>query len=924
MRRELEEPGEGGPVTTHVQEPSGATGDRAWPQSSAAGDARALGVTLTAPEGSADGAGGADDQLAALPVVDRSHYQFAAVIAQGGMGKIFRATDRRLGRPVAIKELLGSHRELASRFAREIRITARLQHPAIVGLHEAGRWADGHPFFAMELVEGEPLDDVIARATTPAQRIALLPHALAVADALAYAHACRIIHRDLKPHNVLVGRFGETVVIDWGLAKELGDPPDEIASGADAPRAGHETRHGSVLGTPAYMPPEQAAAEVVDERADVYAIGALLYHLLAGHPPYQGASSADLLRQVLQTAATPIAVAAPEIPRELAAIVTTAMSREPTARYPTARELAEDLRRFQTGQLVGVHHYTTTTLLRRWLHKHRAVIGVATAALAAIVVVAGLGVARVVDERDAAHRAEQLAAAARIRADAQRSQAEAQRAASEALVGYMLGELQPQLERVGRLALLHGVAARIDGYYGQIDELPGGLDDAARSQRAGALHLLGVVLDSAGDVDGAQRAFTRAIELRAAPVAAGDLGAVLDQARTRNELAVTFVEQGDLDGAERVLTDARDALTARPARGATGDLLLATALRRLGAIATARGDLAGARATLERALEHADAATAASAGDRAGPLEATKIWDRLVDVRRAAGDNAGAQVAAEAGLAARRAMIAADPGALDVQAGLSVSWDKLYMLALSRADAAAATHAARAAVDVIAPLVARDPDNADWGRQLLVALLRTGDLAEGNGDGPGARRQIEAALAIAERLTRLQPGNVERLSDLSSILTRVGALQLAAGEVTAAIATQTRAVAVANEASRLAPDSEHLRRELGVAHEYLGDALLAHGEPARAADAYQVRVDLQRALLAADPDNPLLQRVLVNTQFLHGRAVAAIPARRAEGLAAMTSALADLRARQRDGELPREWASGLDDYQRQLRTAGGK
>ncbi len=887
----------------------------------------ALGATVTAEASDATAPGHArafQDNLDGLPVVDRTHYVFAEVIAKGGMGKIFRATDRRLGRQVAIKELLVQAPELAARFEREIRITARLQHPAIVGLHEAGRWPSGHPFFAMKLVEGKPLDDVIERATTLPQRLALLPHALAVADALAYAHANRIIHRDLKPHNVLVGAFGETVVIDWGLAKDLGLDGDDPSSSADGTSSsGHETRHGSVIGTPAYMPPEQAAGESVDERADVYAIGALLYHLLTGKPPYRANSSDELLAQVRQGPGAPIATAAPDAPRELATIVETAMSREPGDRYATARELAEDLRRYLTGQLVAVHHYSAAMLVRRWLRKHRAAVAAGSVALVAIAAVATVSVSRVLAERDAAHRAEQVAAAARHKAEERRAQAEAQGAASEALVGFMLGDLQPQLERVGRVSLLNGVAARVDEYYARIDLAHGGLDAAALAGRATALHLLGVVLDSTGDLAGAHRAFQRAIDLRAAQVAAGDPAAIIEQARTRNELAVTFMQQGDLDGATRELAAARDALTEIIGRGAAGDVALAIALRRLGVIATSKGDLAGARGILERGLERAEAAAAAAPTDRAGALEATKIYDRLVDVRRLSGDDAGALVVAEAGLAARRAMIAADPGALDVQAGLSISWDKIYMLALNRNDTAAAARAAAAAVEAIEPLVARDPDNADWARQLLVALLRTGDVAESARDARTALRQFDAARAVAERLVALQAGNVERLSDLSNALTRVGYMQLALGETAAAIATQTRAVAVSRQASEIAPDNQALRRDLGVAHEYLGDVLLAQGHAERAADEYQARVVIQEQLLAADPDNKVLQRVLTNSRFMRGRALAAIPARRAEGVEMMSAAMTDLEARLKIGELPAEWAAGLDEYREIVRKAGG-
>jgi eukaryotic-like serine/threonine-protein kinase len=245
-------------------------------------------------------------ELPPLPEVAASLYLTEREIARGGMGKIVAAEDRRLGRPVALKQLLDPSGDQLARFQREALITARLQHPGIVPVYEAGRWPTGEPFFAMKLVSGRPLDKVIGEATRLADRLAILPRLAAACDAIAYAHSQRIIHRDLKPGNVLVGDFGETVVIDWGLAKDL-DASDGFDSTARTPRADKKpasattsdsatlTVAGAVMGTPAYMPPEQARGEPVDQRADVFALGAMLYHVLAGVPPYNARTATDVI-----------------------------------------------------------------------------------------------------------------------------------------------------------------------------------------------------------------------------------------------------------------------------------------------------------------------------------------------------------------------------------------------------------------------------------------------------------------------------------------------------------------------------------------------------------------------------------------------------------------------------------------------------
>jgi WD40 repeat protein len=333
-----------------------------------------------------------------LLAVERHHYVVEGEIAKGGMGRVIAARDRRLGRAVAIKELLPKNRDATRRFEREARITARLQHPAIIHVYEAGVWPGGEPFYAMHKVAGRSLDKVVAERATLIDRLGLLPNVIAVADALAYAHSEHVIHRDLKPSNVLVGEFGETVVIDWGLAKDL-DAAD-LGDSLLRPRTGSdETMSGSVVGTPAYMPPEQARGESVDERADVYALGALLYKVLVGHAPYGGATSKEIVDQVIAGPPQPVDEREPGTPADLAAIVRKAMARDREQRYSTAGELAADLKRFQTGQLVAAHRYTAGQLFWRWLRRRLLAVTIGVMAIVAIAVIAVISLQRIIEEK---------------------------------------------------------------------------------------------------------------------------------------------------------------------------------------------------------------------------------------------------------------------------------------------------------------------------------------------------------------------------------------------------------------------------------------------------------------------------------------------------------------------------------------------
>ena len=356
-----------------------------------------------------------------LPDVSRECYSIGREIARGGMGRILAAEDRRLGRPVVIKELINNDSMHRRRFEREALITARLQHPSIVNVYEAGRWPSGEPFYTMNHVPGRTLDEVIAATQSVKERLGLILHVIRVAEALAYAHGQGIVHRDLKPANILIGSYGETVVIDWGLAKDLtrsgeGGSWDPVSQPANSDL----TLAGVVMGTPAYMAPEQATGKTIDHRTDVYAIAALLYHVLAGRAPYKGKDSSEILTQI-ESGPPPSLAEAEGAPNDLVAIVDKAMARDPDDRYPTAKELADELNRFQTGQLVAAHSYTTRELVLRWVRRHRAPVTVAAVALVVLGIVGTDAVRRVIRARDRAEQAlsmaEESGARAAARAD---------------------------------------------------------------------------------------------------------------------------------------------------------------------------------------------------------------------------------------------------------------------------------------------------------------------------------------------------------------------------------------------------------------------------------------------------------------------------------------------------------------------------
>ncbi len=367
----------------------------------------------TLREGANSGSNRATAPQRVVSVFDPPRVRFdeQAELGRGGMGRVVEAIDLALDRPVAIKHLLATGIDDLARFEREVRITARLQHPSIVPILDAGRDLQGQPFYIMRKIDGDPLSARVTAATTARDRIALVPAMLGAIDAAAYAHAQGVIHRDIKPWNILLGPFGETLLIDWGIARDLAAAEVAAASTTDAPPDSGLTRVGSAVGTPGFMAPEQARGEAVDRRADVYSLGATLYFVLTGTLPFAGSEATIAISLVAAGASPDLAKIPDEVPAELTAIVVKALAADRAKRYADASELATDLRRFLAGQLVAAHRYTAGERLVRWVRRHRFAALVSVIALVAISATAIVSFRSVVAERDQARSARALAEA---------------------------------------------------------------------------------------------------------------------------------------------------------------------------------------------------------------------------------------------------------------------------------------------------------------------------------------------------------------------------------------------------------------------------------------------------------------------------------------------------------------------------------
>jgi serine/threonine-protein kinase len=338
------------------------------------------------------------------PTSDGQRFRLLRPHARGGLGEVFVALDAELHREVALKQMLDKHADdpvSRWRFIAEAEITGGLEHPGVVPVYGLGTTAGGRPYYAMRFIKGDSLKEAIEKfhgddtlknnaGRRSLELRKLLRRFLEVCDAIGYAHSRGVIHRDIKPANIILGNHGETLVVDWGVAKAIGraDPSSGDQTIAPSSSASAETLPGSALGTPAYMSPEQASGDLdrVGPRSDVYSLGATLYCLLTGKPPYEGDDVGEILRRVQKGEFERPRAVDSSLDKALEAVCLKAMANSREDRYPSCRALAEDVDRWMADQPVSAWAEPWTRKLLRWLTRHRtSVTGTAAAVLAGVV-----------------------------------------------------------------------------------------------------------------------------------------------------------------------------------------------------------------------------------------------------------------------------------------------------------------------------------------------------------------------------------------------------------------------------------------------------------------------------------------------------------------------------------------------------------
>jgi tetratricopeptide (TPR) repeat protein len=773
-------------------------------------------------------------------------------IVHGGMGAVYRATDTLLGREVVVKvlqERFSYSAGAARRFVDEARIAGQLQHPAFPPVHDLGGLPDGRPFLAMKLIKGQTPEELLkARTEVAADRGRFIAAIEQVCQALAYAHSHGVIHRDLKPANVMVGAFGEVQVMDWGLAKVLG-PSLADASDAEAPPTGTQvvslrdsdgqfTQAGGVLGTPAYMPPEQAigAVDQVDAQSDVFGLGSILAVVLTGRPPYEG----DTAESTRQTGARgkveecfgrlDSCGADPELVAMCKRCLAPDKADRPADAGAVASAVAalravadERVRRAELDK-VRLEGEKATAEARFLERRKRHRLWISASAALVLALLGGLCAVLYVQ-----HRANIDLESKNHQLTEQQGELEARfELAHKAIATFHTGVSEDALLKNGELThlrtrLLQEAAA----FYGDLQKLlVGKTDDKSRRLLAGGYYQLAELTDKIGDKNQALAVHRRALALRR------DLAALPD-ADTEARLEV--------------------------ARG----------LRAVGILLDATGERAGAMAAFKEMRDIAAALETEAPSDVVRDVLATSHHN-IAWMLSQSGRDAEALAADEKALAIYQKLADASPAVADLQSKLASTHNNIAILLWNTGRYEAALEAYKEALTIRQKLARASPAVTEYQRDLANSHLSIGMSLAQIGRPEEALQTYEKALAIHRKLVDLSPAVTQFQRDLANTHGNIAVLMQQIGRPGEALQAYEKALAIQQELADANPTVTELQSFLSASHNNIGTVLSEVGRPREALQAYEKALAIRQKLADANPAVTYLQSALTDTHYYIG------------------------------------------------------
>jgi eukaryotic-like serine/threonine-protein kinase len=798
---------------------------------------------------------------------DGQRFRILRPHARGGLGAVFVALDGELHREVALKQILDSHADDPAsrrRFLLEAEVTGGLEHPGIVPVYGLGTYGDGRPYYAMRFIRGDSLKEAIERfhgdqalkddpGRLSLELRMLLRRFTDVCNAIEYAHSRGVLHRDIKPGNIIVGKHGETLVVDWGLAK-VGGRPEAARPSGERPLApssvsgSAETLPGSVIGSPAYMSPEQADGELdrLGPRSDVYSLGATLYCLLTGKPPIEG-DVANVIRAAQRGDFRPPHQVNPSIDRGLEAVCLKAMALKAPDRYATPSALADDIERWMADEPVSAWREPFAHQARRWMRRRRTTITAASAA----VLVALIGLSGILLVQS--HANSDLSAA---------NQRERDRfeLAMEAIQTFHTGVSEDVLLKQNefhelRTKLLRGAR----DFYGKLQGLlEGHADRRSRAALGKASGELGERTSQIGSKQEALAIHRRALALRRSLAAEADDtgGEQADVGKSLIDTATALAETGDLTEALKNYEEGRALLErlVRSRRDATYQEDLAKCIRGIGQIRSQTGHTSEALAAYDQARQMQETLSKAFpdvARYRATLAQSYNNIGYLLSTTKATPQ---ALAAYEQARAIQAELVASNPSVTRFHADLGLSLINIGNLLSETGRRGEGIAVYERATQVLEALVKANPNVSMFQRDLARCYNNIGYALSMTGPPAQALTAYERGRTIREALAKANPTASEFQRELARSYNNIGYILSDEGRIEDALASFARAKAVYEGLAEASPNVTRYQADVAFTHFSIGNTLAQTKRVEEAMASFERAKVIQETLATANPE----------------------------------------------------------------------